>query len=208
MLPRSKSTFSIFRFIFSQQLNQSNKSSQSVSLPMSKVFLFLVIFMTWIVTTSTSNIWPIYENHFGLSFVKITHCNVTFCTYNHRYQINENPDYCSLKIYPLITFLNRTDNGNKSRCAFCAMIPGPGWNTPKDDFARILGSFQFGLDLNFALTSFQMLALCPEHTFVMTTSDTLWYGLERNLLLLMTLFCVMPKIHYPSRRFSKIYRWG
>ena len=51
-----------------------------------------------------------------MSFVKITTSNVTFCISNHLYQNNENLDHCSLKIYPLTTFLNQTDNGNKSHC--------------------------------------------------------------------------------------------
>ena len=57
----------------------------------------------------------------GLSSVKITFCNVTFCTSNHGYQNNENPGHCSLKIYPLTTFLNQSDNGNKSHCVFVSI---------------------------------------------------------------------------------------
>ena len=34
-----------------------------------------------------------------------TPCNVTFYTYNYGYQINENPDHCSLKIPLLLRFL-------------------------------------------------------------------------------------------------------
>ena len=65
----------------------------------------------WTVTTNNSKIWPIiYENYFGLVFVKMTPCNVTFCTSNHWYQINENPFNCSLKRYPLTMILNWTDN--------------------------------------------------------------------------------------------------
>ena len=43
-----------------------------------------------------------------LSLVKLTPCNVTFCTSNYGYQINDNPDHCPLKVNPLTTFLNHT----------------------------------------------------------------------------------------------------
>ena len=48
-----------------------------------------------------------------------TPCNVTFYAYDYGYQNYENPEHCSLKIYPLITFLNRRDNENKSHCDCC-----------------------------------------------------------------------------------------
>ena len=41
---------------------------------------------------------------------------VKFYTSYYGSQIHKNPDNCSLKIYPLSTFLNRTDNKNKSHC--------------------------------------------------------------------------------------------
>ena len=47
-----------------------------------------------------------------------TPCNVTFYTYNYGSQTHENPDHCSLKIYPLTTFLNRTANENNSHSAY------------------------------------------------------------------------------------------
>ena len=45
-----------------------------------------------------------------------TPSNVTFYTSNYGYHIHENPDNCSLKINPLTTFINRTDNKTKSHC--------------------------------------------------------------------------------------------
>ena len=46
-----------------------------------------------------------------------TPCNLTIYTSNYGYQIHENQGHCSLKIYPLTTFLNRTDNENEYHCA-------------------------------------------------------------------------------------------
>ena len=45
---------------------------------------------------------------------QFTPCNVTFYTSNYGSQIHENPDHCSLKIYPLTMFLNWTDNEEKT----------------------------------------------------------------------------------------------
>ena len=75
-----------------------------------------------------------------LSFVKITPFNVTFCTSNHVYQIYENPEHCSLKIYPLTTFLNPTDNGNKSLCALQVACLEVNWKKPGVEVLKGFGS--------------------------------------------------------------------
>ena len=74
-----------------------------------------------------------------------TPCNVVFYTSNYGYKIHENPEHCSFKIYPLTTFLNRTDDENKSHCVkihprtiFLAVTKG--W--PKGDLRLTQGRIQ------------------------------------------------------------------
>ena len=50
-------------------------------------------------------------------------CHMTFYTSNYGFQIHEHPNLCSLKRYPLTTFLNRTDNENKSQCVDVTHTP-------------------------------------------------------------------------------------
>ena len=110
-----------------------------------------------------------------------TPCNVTFYTSNHGSQIHENPDHCSLKLYPLTTFPNWTDNENKSR--FFSWPPRS-WCQTEVDPAQIVSSGHIS-----KTTCLIDAPVCFEDLGQKTTLDSAWID-SHNYLKLLRLFTV------------------